>query len=281
MSTTTARLGIGVGLALVCIVRGAFSTDRAMAQTSSILWFAGHEQGNLSEWYADYGGAEVNSGDAISFASSDVAHTGRYSVKATIHTPPAAGVRLFRVLESRTHQQLFYSAWYYFPQVYRPVWWNIFQFKSRPESSGPSDPFWAINVGNRPDGTMYLYLQWWGELWTLRGLEGPHRGEFGWYAYRQTIKDVPAGRWVHIEAFLRQSADFDGQIIIWQDGVELVNQNNVRTRYPFGPAEWSINNYSESVSPSPATIYFDDAAISTSRLGSGAPRPPTNVRVIR
>jgi hypothetical protein len=63
--------------------------------------------------------------------------------------------------------------------------------------------------------------------------------------------------------YLRQSSAFDGEIIVWQDGVELFSLNNVRTRYPSsnGANEWSINNYSSSLVPSPTTVYIDDATV--------------------
>jgi hypothetical protein len=37
----------------------------------------------------------------------------------------------------------------------------------------------------------------------------------------------------------------------------------VQTRYGYSDAEcsWSVNNYSNGLSPSPATIYVDDAKI--------------------
>jgi hypothetical protein len=176
-------------------------------------------------------------------------------------------VRLFRWRESLSNHQAYYSAWYYFPRIYRAEWWNLFQFKSRNDRTSSSDPFWFLQIGNRPNGNMYLYLTWWHQLWLDRGVEGPHRGEFGGKNYDQVLADLPIGQWVHIEVFLRQSAAFDGQIIVWQDGVELVNQSNVRTRYPAVGAEWSLNNYSGAIRPTPATIYIDDAVISTSRMG--------------
>ena len=56
--------------------------------------------------------------------------------------------------------------------------------------------------------------------------------------------------------------------VVWQDGVELFNVKAVRTRYPppNGVAnEWSVNNYGDAITPSPTTIYIDDAEI---RAGS-------------
>jgi hypothetical protein len=114
---------------------------------------------------------------------------------------------------------------------------------------------------------MYLYLTWWHQLWLDRGVEGPHRGEFGGKNYGQVLADLPIGQWVHLEVFLRQSPAFDGQIIVWQDGVEILNQGSIKTRYPAVGAEWSLNNYTEGIRPNPATIYIDDAVISMSRVG--------------
>ena len=233
--------------------------------SAGVLWSADHETGDLSQWYLDEGGGEFNSGAASSTASRDVAHSGRYSAKVTITTPATSGVRLFRWNESHAHPEAYYGAWFYFPRSYRaPDWWNIFQFKSR---SGPSinDPFWSLDVGNRPGGSMHLYLEWWNGL----SIEGPHRGESGGRSFEQGIKDLPVERWTHIEVLLRQSSAFDGQLIVWQDGVELFNVRDVRTRYPApnGANEWSVNNYADAITPSPTTIYIDDAVISTSRIG--------------
>jgi len=228
------------------------------------LWSADHETGDLSQWYADEGGGEFNSGAASSSATNEVAHSGRYSARITIRTPGTSAVRLFRWNESRTIPEAYYSAWYYFPRGYRVAdWWNVFQFKSR--NGAANDPFWSLQVGNRPSGAMYLYLDWWDGL----TIEGPHRGEFGGRSYDQTVKDVPVGNWTHIQVFLRQSGFFDGQVIVWQDGGELFNVRDVRTRYPAanGANEWSVNNYAAAIMPSPTTIYIDDAVISRSRIG--------------
>jgi hypothetical protein len=234
----------------------------SFAGPTTVVWSADHETGDLSQWYTGDGGGEFNSGAASSTVSQDVAHSGRFSMKGTIATPGASGVRLFRWSESRAHREARYSAWFYFPRTYRPQsWWNIFQFKSR-NGSTENDPFWFLQIGNRAGGAMYLFLNWWEGL----AIEGPHRGQFGGRRFMQGMKDVPVARWTHIEIFLRQSSDFDGQIIVWQDGVELFNVANVRTRYPApnGANEWSIANYSDGITPSPTTLYVDDAVISAS-----------------
>jgi hypothetical protein len=206
----------------------------------------------------------------VSSASTDVAHSGRYSAKATIATPPSpSAVRLFRWTESRANPEAYYSAWLYFPRIYTPSWWIIDQFKSRSCSTCDPDPFWFVQVGNRANGAMFLYLTWWHGPWPNGTVEGPHQGEFGGQDYYQTVKDLPTNQWVHLEIFLRQSSGFGGEIVVWQDGTEILRQSNVKTRYPFMGDEWAPSSYSGSISPSPATIYIDDAAISTARLGPG------------
>ncbi|HEY1303136.1 MAG TPA: heparin lyase I family protein [Vicinamibacterales bacterium] len=232
-----------------------------------MLWSADHDTGDLSQWYEGDGGGEFNSGSATSTASDDVARSGRFSAKATIvtpHVPETSGVRLFRWTESHFHQEACYGAWLYFPQQYIvPLWWNILQFKSR-SGSTLNDVFWSLQVGNRPRGPMFVYLNWWEGL----SIEGPHQDEFGGRSYSQTVKDIPVRRWTHLQVYLRQSSTFEGQIIVWQDDVELFNMNGVRTRYPSGNGanEWSVNNYSDILSPSPTTIYIDDAAITTASV---------------
>jgi hypothetical protein len=230
-----------------------------------VPWSADHESGDLSQWYIDDGGGEFNSGDASSTISRDVAHSGQYSAKLTIATPGTSGSRLFRWNESHTRPEAYYGAWFYFPTTYRAKrWWNIFQFKSR---NGPevNDPVWELGVGNGPGGAMRVHLEWWNGL----SIEGPHRGEFGGKTFDQGMKDIPVGKWTHFEVFLRQSSGFDGQLMVWQDGVQLFTVSDVRTRYPAsnGANEWSVNNYSDAISPSPTIIYIDDAAIGTSRIG--------------
>jgi len=232
------------------------------------VWSADHETGDLSQWYVGDGGGEFNSGRAEASASQDVAHSGRYSAKLTIETPSVpmtSGVRLFRWRESHALTEACYSAWFYFPRRYNaPIWWNIFAFKSRTGNS-TNDAFWSLEIGNRLQGPMFAYLNWWEGL----PVDGPQQGQHGGRSFDQRVKDVPVGEWTHFEVYLRQSSAFDGRIIVWQDGVELFDVDKVRTRYPApnGANEWLLANYSDIITPDPATIYVDDAAITMAGFG--------------
>jgi hypothetical protein len=243
----------------------------ASSGASGVLWSAGMETGDMREWSQPCPGSypcgnelggEFNSGNAASGTSRDVAHTGRYSAKLTITTPPAAGVRLFRWGELQRYDELYFSAWYYFPKRYdTPAgWWGIFQWKSK-ISATQNDPFFILNIGNRENGNMHLYM-------------------YGWQtkvSYPQTTKDIPVAQWVHVEAFYRCAADGTGKVTVWQDGVQILDAQNVDTRYANGECHWSLANYSDQVTASPTTIYIDDVAISTTRIGTSPLIPPTKL----
>lgn len=252
------------------------------ASSGKILWSADMETGDMSQWYAPAkddrgghnGGGIFNSGTAEAVASQDYAHSGKWSAKLTISTSGghSSGARLFRWKESHDpayfNSGLYYSAWLYFPHQYRLTanphtgrFFNLVQFKSK--HSGGIDPTFILDVQNRPNGAMYSTLGWWNRL----QMEGPRPGQFGGQRFQQTAADLPVGQWVHIEVYLKPAGDFSGHIAVWQDGVQIFDEDNIRTRYPDGDNGWSVNLYSDGLDPNPSVIYVDDAKIATYRVG--------------
>jgi Polysaccharide lyase len=245
--------------------RARLSASASLAPPRSgaeVLWSADMETGDLSQWTLpdvaggpNSGGGIFNSG--VATASVDkvtLAHSGLYSAKLFVETREdselaTSGTRLFRWREPQEHPELYYSVWYYFPQRYRPngspSWWNVFQWKSKHGDASRSDPFFALNVGNRSDGSMFFYLY----------------DQNARRAYAQTVKDIPEGRWLRVEAFYRCTSDQTGRITFWQDGTRIVDVSDVQTRYGDGDCEWSVNNYTDGLDSGSATIYVDDAAI--------------------
>jgi hypothetical protein len=229
------------------------------------------ETGDLSEWFfpstgptAINGGDIENSGVATAIASRDVAHTGSYSAKLTITTPdtPDSGSRLFRWREPRAHPDLYYRVWYYFPEVVtpngNPAWWNVMQWKSQHVVNGQtvSDAFFVLSVGETTlngQAAMYFFL-----CPPNVQIGGP-----GCLAQTTPYTLVPVGQWFEVEAHYVCAGDNTGRVTIWQNGSEmaLFDLTNVQTRYADGDCTWSANNYSNSLNPSTATIYIDDAAI--------------------
>jgi polysaccharide lyase-like protein len=236
------------------------TTSSAPAHPGTVVWSADMETGDLSQWSAPdvpsgphTGGGVFNSGLATARVDAvGLAHSGLHSATLFVNTQsaeelPTSGTRLFRWLEPEKYPELYYCIWFYFPQRYvpngNPPWWNVFQWKSK--RGDTSDPFIALNVGNRPDGAMYFYAY----------------DKNAKNSYGQSIKNIPEERWVRIDAFYKCSGEKNGQITFWQDGTQILDIGNVQTRYPDGNCSWSVNNYSTSLNPSTATIYVDDAAI--------------------
>ncbi|MCP4149047.1 MAG: hypothetical protein GY757_14965, partial [bacterium] len=209
--------------------------------------------------------------------STEYAHTGTYSMKMTVDTDYGqnTGCRQFRHEESRSSGEYYYSVWILFPEYYTiNDWSNIIQFKSKLYDRSRNDAVWVLELRNRDNGTMYFMLRWKGKM------AGPAEGEgAGLKHYHQELMDVPVGQWFHLEVYLKQSEAYNGQIAVWQDGVEIYNMNKVKTKYPDSWQEWSVNTYTDhtdGVTPRFFTMYVDDAVVSTSRLGI-KPQPPDTI----
>jgi hypothetical protein len=257
----------GVGLFAIAIFGGCAGYT-GKTQGGAVLWSADMETGDLSQWFSAMagagspGGAIENSGIATAVASTDFAHSGRYSAKLTITTPdtPTSGARLFRWAEPQKYAQLYYSVWYYFPQSYTPsLFWNVLQWKSKHVVSGVAmnDPFFTLEVGATSAGEMYFYL-------------GDDNTQTTYQQAPQNVVPVPVGRWFNVQAFYQCDGSGAGRVAIWQDGTQLWDIQNVNTRYADGDCQWSVNNYSSGLTPATATIYVDDAAISTTPFGNAA-----------
>lgn len=244
----------------------------AEGRASGVLWRADMEEGSLADWYhpssgatGNYGGGEYNSGSADSDATTGRAHSGSYAVQATV--AGSGGTRLFRWREPRLHRELVFDAWLYFPRAFRVTGadrlWDVLQWKSR-STSGEVVPIWFINIQSGSRGTLTPDL-----IWSSRTLAGPQRGQRGFRRLRPLRRTrIPTDRWVHFKAFMRQSKDFDGVLRIWQDGRLIFDQRRIRTSLAncefnswCAANEWSVNNYSSGLLPSPASIYVDDARI--------------------
>ena len=258
-----------LGLLVAAIFGCAGYTAKTSGVPSGALWSTDMETGDLSQWFypmtgpvGNFGGDIENSGIATAVASTDFAHSGRYSAKLTITTPstPTSGVRLFRWAESQKYPQLYYSVWYYFPQSYSPsLFWNVLQWKSKHLVSGvpTSDPFFTLEVGANPTGEMFFYL-------------GDDNTHATYQQASQRVMAIPVGRWFNVEAFYQCDGSGAGRVAIWQDGAPLWDIQNVNTRYADGDCQWSVNNYSSGLTPATATIYIDDAAISRTPIGKAA-----------
>ncbi len=269
----------------------------------SVLWYGDHEEGSLADYLdPDFqykgGGIYFNHYDAHTTGGSEEeavadtaqSHSGQYSARATItNTYRANGSRAVRLMRWTDRAwdddgqyfptEAYYSAWYYFPYKYNPNkyepwdpgdggWWNIFQFKSN-DSDNISQPTWMLNIAH-DDTSNYMYFY----------LYSKYNTSNNYSQLPSSPIPVPVGRWFHIEAFVRKS-DTNGQIKIWQDGVLLFDVDNVLTAFMVkqDPGSlryqivWGTGNYTDHITGYPeedgkATLYIDDAIVSTERVSS-------------
>jgi hypothetical protein len=232
-----------------------------------VVFSADFETGNLDQLKNEYDtNPAEDSGDFVRAMSTEQAHSGIYSVKMTINTTvSSAGVRTFRKKEAWENlQPYYYGCWFYFPEVVEVSgFWNIWQFKTNTETE--SDVAWKLEARNFVDEnaevqhTLLL-------VWDGQEFGGPFAGDPVQrvaYAPSEPYPPLPIGEWFHIEVYLRQSEVYDGQIIVWLNGVELFNKNNVRTKHTGGFNNWSVNNYGDDHNINPHSIYVDDMVVST------------------
>jgi hypothetical protein len=181
------------------------------APVGARVWTGDMEEGTLADWRRDEGGGVYNSGGGEAEATDELARSGSWAARLAL-PDGAGGARLFRWREPRLHRRLIYSARFRFPQSYTLTgdpdvgrYLVLLQFKSR-AVDGITRPIWYLDVQNPEPGRMRLDLVWW-----HRSLEGPRPGESGFRRFRQTVADVPVGRWFEVRAELRESKDFDGR----------------------------------------------------------------------
>jgi hypothetical protein len=210
----------------------------------SILWSADYETGNLDQWSVptsrDPGGGVLLTDDenVTARATVEIAHSGKYSAEATIRNAIRAtrgnkAVRLMRWATKAYDQggvelprEAYYSTWVYLPEAYDPKkqapwdpgdggWWNVFQFKSNDEQN-ESQSAWTLNIQKNPQ-TQHLSCYLYSHINTVKSWSAP-----------ESVR-IPVKQWFHLEAFMKVSADEQGQIEIWLDGVSIIRAENVRT----------------------------------------------------
>lgn len=226
--------------------------------SGNFYWSTGFETGNLSELEANSYGGFVNQGNGTYKLINSPAHSGKYAAALTIDTskssPTGAHAAYMFFWKELPGDAYYYSAWYYIPSGTVPAeWWNLWQWKSTYD--GNSDNSQRIfSIGARPlNGGLGLYMV--------------QRLPDGSKVNHNSTRNIPLDQWFHIEGYYRQAFDTTGQVIVWQDGVEVFNITNAQTVLNDLTVDWSVNNYSNQISPSPCTIYVDDIAVSSSRIG--------------
>jgi hypothetical protein len=232
------------------------SSKDSGAATADIIWSSGHEDGTYNDWKKNQSGAFYPTGNGVIEASKEAAHSGNYSLKHQVTgiSSQMVATRIFRWAEHL--REGYYSCWYMFPQVPQVNGWlNIFQFKKHDYEdqggTGAIDPTWYNTVYNGR-----LYLNHWHSDSDVDNVD----------ANVATPPQIVPGQWFHIEWHYKDGIN-DGEIGVWIDGQQYWDLKNVETRGVHPDIQWAPSLYGQRVTPDPLTMYIDDCAISTTRLG--------------
>lgn len=285
--TSCVLLGLVIGTLFSSSAKAQWLDQLPPNIRSSILWSADHEEGNLFDWQRfdglDPGGGVLNTGERFVAAQATRirAHSGKYSAVAVITGAVKAkrgdrAVRLMRWTDKpydrggvEFPKEAYYSTWMYIPRTYNPNkygvwdpgdggWWIVFQFKAH-DADNVSQSMWGLNIKHL-DATRQMAFY----LYSPRNHPS---------SYEQPVPcPIPVGRWFHVEAFCKVSSTGNGRVTIWQDGLQILDANNVNTTIDSGPDNvvWGIGSYTNHIAgdfaEGAATVFFDDAAVSTRRV---------------
>lgn len=247
---------MAIGLFVLAAASGGCSPQVSVG--SSILWSAGQETGNFTEWTADgKGGYSADTPDTSVVISTAFAHTGTHSVKLSNSTPSMyvsayETARLWR--QDTVPDEAYYSAWFYLPEEYQTsADWIIMQFRAPAAGDGgPLAQTLDVDLRSLPSGDLILDLY-------------DHRPQY----LRSPTADpgipVPIGRWFQVEAFYRNIGDDTGRFTLYLNG-----QINYDIQRPFGLSSticWSVCSSTQGLTPTQSDLYVDDAAVSLIRVG--------------
>src|SRR5438552_11206653 len=252
----------------VSALSAPLSVTTPVSALPQILWSAGMETGNLSQW-----SEKINSGSAdstvVTSSSGVTPHGGTYMMKQAV-TGSSGGTRVFNYEPFNTLAlagTTVYWTWYdYYPSAisfgasdaFLP--WGIMG----QDSSHSYNPIWNL-VFHGSDNTLDL-------VWSPNDLapaNGPHNGESGKRYYYSGVA-VPVGSWVRFEVMIKSAADFTGALKVWMNNQVLFDLSSIKTRYvDTGQGLISYieqTGYGSGLTPTPAVHYVDDVTISLGRM---------------
>ncbi len=222
---------------------------------AGILWQATFEPGDLSEWLSDGHGGVYTDGQAPDpVAAQDQAHRGRYSGLAVFS--PAAGTAAFSYFyrEQPSPEQAYYAAWFRLPASLQVgSFLGLLHFGYHPAAGDPNTiAIWDFDLQPESDGSLVPHLY-------QTGAASP--------VVAQPALPVPLATWVHFELLFKKAADATGQIVAWQDGVQIMNVTNIVTA-PTDWIQWDVGGGAlDVITPTPVSLYVDDVTISSTRVG--------------
>ncbi len=224
---------------------------------SDVLWTARFEGGTFDEWTnTPGGGAGASSATGSAEVSGEHAHAGLFAAKLSVQAASGAGPQSAGMSRKGDLPiEGYYSAWYYLPQtVAVGQYWVIFKFRLRTAADDPSTEGELFDVGlvNDANGEVTLQLY-------------DHRVD-AVVPLRVPGLVVPAGVWFQIEAYYRNASDSTGALALWFNGTAVADLEGITTSStPW--IEWDVLSLGNDLTPSAATLFVDDCALSRRRVG--------------
>lgn len=215
-----------------------------LPERGDVIWEAGLETGDTSEWSeADQGGVYV-ANDAEVRVRGDHVRSGDYALEATLisvgqNLPQAM---LLRDLDQR---EGYYSAYYCLQESYDTSYWVIMKFRGDGPFLGNTETADRFDIDlstSDVDGQLHLQLD-------------EHGGDSELSAI-----PVPINQWFRIEAFYKSTPEDDGRLIVWQDGVRVFDIGE-RPTAPSSFVSFGVGVAAWRVSPLPASIWIDDVSV--------------------
>jgi hypothetical protein len=235
-----------------CLLFGCSEDSLYLGEDPRLLWWTDHESGDLSDWVGKSGqGGFILPGNSRVEVVSDNARSGTHSLLIRDLTPDQRDFPL-AARNGPLPEGVYASAWYYLPRAVQPIsyWWFVLYRSRHPPYDNRSfrDEI-RLSFTTRPDGSMGCEL-----LTEELGKIAP-----------LVEREIPVGRWFHIETYLRATAGSDGELNVWQDGEQTFHATGKMMET--GWAEWMIGGVIDGLATDASDLYIDDAAISKERLG--------------
>jgi hypothetical protein len=222
------------------------------AKMDSIPWSTGFENRDCD--YQHAGGFCFHTGPASVDYVTTKAHSGEFSAafNATGNDTNNAGqVRCVR--QGVLPPEAYYGAWYYIPATAtNSALWNLFHIRGTVAAT--TDGIVDVSLASAPNGDLNLVLLLFHS------------------AAKTASVVVPIGSWFHIELYLKRANDNTGAVILYQDGVHVLDFTGMSTDAdPTGPAQWYVGNLADGLMPPESTLYVDDVTIAAT-LGYTPPQ---------
>jgi hypothetical protein len=253
MALSRCSLALLVALSLLT---GCTDQSLEFGDDPRFLWWTDHETGDLSDWLgkSQQGGFVLRGGSRVEVVDG-IARSGSHALRITDANPTQRDFPLV-ARNGPLPSGIYTSAWYYLPAPLAPLnyWWFVlYRSRHAPYDMDSFRDEIRLSFTHRPDGSMGSVLLT-EELGTIAPL---------------VDREIPIGRWFHIETYLRATDGSDGEFKAWQDG-ELTFQASGKMMETSW-AEWMIGGVCDGLTTDANQLYIDDAAVSKERLG---PLPP-------